>query len=173
MSLKEVCGGWANYSVVGLVHECKRISLGPRGSSPRRTIKILRYLQVLIKRLLAPESPDLRFLDILSTLAMPPVFQPSREARGSRSPLQPPPAQTERPTLRPGDVCVGCVVWLPSKDTSQRSIRCINDDCCGKGELDDGGYNHPVVVLKIRQENGSVVVGDLICTVACVNIFLL
>ncbi|PVH81861.1 hypothetical protein DL98DRAFT_570956 [Cadophora sp. DSE1049] len=95
---------------------------------------------------------------------MPPVFQPFGEARGSRSPLQPPPVQTDRPTLSPGDVCVGCIVWLPSKDGTRPSIRCINDDCCGKEELDDGGHNHPVVVLKIKQKKDSAVVGDLVTT---------
>ncbi|KAH7356418.1 hypothetical protein BKA65DRAFT_422649 [Rhexocercosporidium sp. MPI-PUGE-AT-0058] len=102
---------------------------------------------------------------------MPPVFQPFDEATASRGQLQPPPVHADNPPLIPGDVCVGCIVWLPPKDVNRPSIRCVNESCCGKRELDDGGHNHPVVVLKIRQKKGSIVIGDLICTVASVTTF--
>lgn len=61
-------------------------------------------------------------------------------------------------------------MWLPSKGLNGPSIRCVNEARCGK-ELDDGGHNHPVVVLKVRQKKGSSIVGDLICTIACITTF--
>ncbi|KAK0106866.1 hypothetical protein ONS95_003588 [Cadophora gregata] len=104
---------------------------------------------------------------------MLPISHHLEQARGSRTrrSLQPPRVHTERPALKLGEVCVGCIVWLPSKDVTQQTIRCINNGCCDQEELNDGGHNHPVVVLKITQKKGSDVLGDLVCTVACVTTF--
>ncbi|KAH9213955.1 hypothetical protein DL95DRAFT_462615 [Leptodontidium sp. 2 PMI_412] len=102
---------------------------------------------------------------------MSPIFQPIDEVRASHGHLQPPPIHTDKPHLNPGDVCVGCIVWLPPKDFTRPSFRCVNKNCCRNEELDDGGHNHPVVVLKIRQKKGSTVIGELICTVASVTTF--
>ncbi|CZT06977.1 uncharacterized protein RAG0_12547 [Rhynchosporium agropyri] len=72
----------------------------------------------------------------------------------------PPPndSQAYRPPLRPGGICVGCIVWLPNKENQGPSIKCRNDGCCENVELKDEGYNHPVVVLKIKQKKMSKVV---------------
>ncbi|KAG9246657.1 hypothetical protein BJ878DRAFT_270384 [Calycina marina] len=80
-------------------------------------------------------------------------------------------SQAYRPPLRPGDICVGCIVWLPIKENQGPSIKCRKDGCCGNGELKDGGYNHPVVVLKIKQNQRSSVCGDLVLTIAIMTSF--
>ncbi|EMR88680.1 hypothetical protein BcDW1_2673 [Botrytis cinerea BcDW1] len=89
----------------------------------------------------------------------------------STKPLTPPPSDENfpRPKVRSGDLCVGCIVWLPSEGFD-KSIKCCKRDCCGKG-LGEDGYNNPVVVLKIRQRKGSSIRGDLICYVANVTTF--
>lgn len=66
-------------------------------------------------------------------------------------------------------MCAGCIVWLPSKVLFAESIKCNKQNCSGE-ELDDDGYEHPVVVLGVKQKEGSRVPGDLICTVALVGI---
>ncbi len=77
----------------------------------------------------------------------------------------------ERPLVKAGDLCVGCIVWLPARNTEKKNIKCCRRDCCGNNELDDPFYDHPVVVIKIRQRKNSTVRGDLICFVACVRDF--
>jgi hypothetical protein len=79
-----------------------------------------------------------------------------------------PTRRTELPPVKMGDLCVGCIVWLPPRDSQSPAIKCSKAGCCGHGNLEDGGYNHSVVVLKIRQRKDSNVPGDLVCTVACV-----
>ncbi|ESZ92047.1 hypothetical protein SBOR_7577 [Sclerotinia borealis F-4128] len=74
-----------------------------------------------------------------------------------------------RPRVRSGDICVGCIVWLPS-DGRDKNIKCCKRNCCGKG-LGEDGYDSPVVVLKIRQRKGSSIRGDLICYVATITTF--
>ncbi len=83
----------------------------------------------------------------------------------------PPPndSQAYRPPLRPKDICVGCIVWLPIKENQGPSIKCRKDGCCGNEELKDEGYNHPIVVLKIKQKKRSKVCGDLVLTIALVS----
>jgi hypothetical protein len=46
---------------------------------------------------------------------------------------------------------------------------CNRHDCCGRVALEAEGYDHPVVVLKIRQSINSNILGDLVCTIACVG----
>ena len=79
-----------------------------------------------------------------------------------------PTRQTETPSVKMGDLCVGCIVWLPARDLQAPPIKCSKAGCCGHDDLEDPGYNHPAVVLKIRQRKNSNVPGDLVCTVACV-----
>ena len=78
-------------------------------------------------------------------------------------------SQAYRLPLRPGDICVGYIVWLPIKENQGPSIKCRKDGCCGNEELKDEGYNHPVVVLKIKQKNRSKVCGDLVLNIAIVS----
>ncbi len=77
-----------------------------------------------------------------------------------------------RPRLISGDVCVGCIVWLPPRKDHEPPILCKREGCCGGEVLQDEGYNHPVVVLKIRQSENSRVHGDLMCLVACVSVLI-
>ena len=80
------------------------------------------------------------------------------------------PTDQRSPPLRPGDVCVGCIVWLPPKRSQEGPILCNRHGCCGGAALKDKGYNHPVVVLRIQQAANSRKQGDLIFTIACVRI---
>ncbi|KAH8684253.1 hypothetical protein BGZ60DRAFT_547726 [Tricladium varicosporioides] len=82
-----------------------------------------------------------------------------------------PEARWKRPKLSERELCVGCIVWLPERGTQQVGIKCNNSFCCGESELGDKGYNHPAVVLSIKQKHGSTIVGDLTCSVACVTSF--
>jgi hypothetical protein len=85
------------------------------------------------------------------------------------SSLPPPPNDecSPRPKVRSCDLCVGCIVWLPS-DSCDKSVKCCKKNCCGK-VLGEDAYNSPVVVLKIRQRKGSSVRGDIMCYVANVS----
>ncbi|PMD43867.1 hypothetical protein L207DRAFT_562965 [Hyaloscypha variabilis F] len=75
------------------------------------------------------------------------------------------------PALIPGDVCVGCIVWLPPKLPHEEDVSCNRHGCCCGTFLKARGYNHPVIVLKIQQRANSRIPGDLICTVACATSF--
>lgn len=110
------------------------------------------------------------FLIGSNIISMPP--QSSRANAGAR--IAPPPAagNNDRSDINVSDLCVGCIIWLPSKDSLHDNIKCDKDQCCGGGDLGEGGYNHPVIVLRIKQRPGSRVSGDLICSVACVSICL-
>ncbi|KAH6700618.1 hypothetical protein BKA61DRAFT_529714 [Leptodontidium sp. MPI-SDFR-AT-0119] len=96
-----------------------------------------------------------------------------RQSRTAASSSGPPPndSQAYRPPLRSEDICVGCIVWLPIKENHGPSIKCRKDGCCGNEELKDEGYNHPVVVLKIKQKKRSKVCGDLVLTIAIMTSF--
>ncbi|KAF8855501.1 hypothetical protein BDZ45DRAFT_502496 [Acephala macrosclerotiorum] len=95
----------------------------------------------------------------------------TRPHRASSGPLVlPNNGQNSRPRVDPKDLCIGCTVWLPPKLEHNSSITCNKENCCGR-ELEDGGYDHPVVVMKIRQREGSYTRGDVICTIACVTTF--
>ncbi|KAF7855389.1 hypothetical protein EAF04_010132 [Stromatinia cepivora] len=94
----------------------------------------------------------------------------SRELKTAKPLLAPPNDEhCPRPRVRSGDLCVGCIVWLPL-DGYDKSIKCCKRKCCGKGLAEDG-YNNPVVVLKIRQRKGSSIRGDIICYVAAITTF--
>ncbi|PMD55474.1 uncharacterized protein K444DRAFT_491821, partial [Hyaloscypha bicolor E] len=73
--------------------------------------------------------------------------------------------------LRKGDVCVGCIVWLPPRKSHDDPVLCNRPDCCGRVALEPEGYDHPVVVLKIWQSINSNILGDLVCTIACATTF--
>lgn len=77
-----------------------------------------------------------------------------------------------RALIEAKDLCVGCIVWLPSRVESNENIKCNKQNCCN-ADLETGGYEHPVVVLSIRQKEGSHTRGDLVCTVACVWLFFI
>jgi hypothetical protein len=95
---------------------------------------------------------------------------PSARNKKQRKPVTdslPSEVQNNRASLRAGDICVGCIVWLPEQLLNDQSLQCIQSNC---GEvLDVRGYNHPVVVLSIRQNEISKVSGDLITSIALVN----
>lgn len=95
----------------------------------------------------------------------------SRESKSLKF-ISPPPNDENCPRtkVRSGDLCVGCIVWLPS-DGNDKSLKCCKRNCCGKGLAEDE-YNNPVAVLKIRQRKGSSIRGDLICYVATVGLCL-
>ncbi|PMD28802.1 hypothetical protein L207DRAFT_642860 [Hyaloscypha variabilis F] len=58
-----------------------------------------------------------------------------------------------RPEVRIEHLGEGCIVWLPAKDENETgTITCIRDSCCSNRELTKEGYNHPVLVLKIKQD---------------------
>ncbi|TVY15317.1 hypothetical protein LARI1_G009302 [Lachnellula arida] len=79
--------------------------------------------------------------------------------------------ESSRSQVQPGDLCAGCIVWLPPKKAFDSEIRCSCRACEGAEELREGGYNHPVVVLRLRQRQNSSVPGDLICDIACMTTF--
>lgn len=76
--------------------------------------------------------------------------------------------QDSRPRIDPKDLCIGCIVWLPPGSGYQIRVACDRENCCDE-KLDDAGYDHPVVVVKIRQREGSYTPGDVVCSVACVR----
>lgn len=74
-----------------------------------------------------------------------------------------------RPRVQAKDLCVGCIIWLPPKDSLNSVVTCVCAKCAVPEELEAAGYNHPVVVLRIRQKPQSTTVGDLVCDIACVR----
>ena len=100
---------------------------------------------------------------------MPDVHHGISDSSASRSATPPSAGPNNRPRIKPADLCVGCIVWLPQKDGQNGSILCSRENCCGGDELEDRGYNHPVVVLRIQQRSGSRTCGDLTCSVAPVS----
>ncbi|KAH6663405.1 hypothetical protein B0J14DRAFT_609396 [Halenospora varia] len=81
------------------------------------------------------------------------------------------PTTVERPRILPADLCVGCIVWLPKKELDRDDIYCNCRWCEYPFELNEDGYNHPVVVLRITQRKGSSIPGDVLCDVACITTF--
>ncbi|KAH8685459.1 hypothetical protein BGZ60DRAFT_395218 [Tricladium varicosporioides] len=77
----------------------------------------------------------------------------------------------ERPRVQPVDLCTGCIVWLPKKEPDRDEIYCNCGWCEYPFELNEDGYNHPVVVLRIKQRKGSSIPGDVLCDVACITTF--
>ncbi|KAE8448939.1 hypothetical protein EG329_008735 [Mollisiaceae sp. DMI_Dod_QoI] len=95
----------------------------------------------------------------------------TRSHRASSAPAVPQNSGNNgRSPLEPKDLCVGCIVWLPSRVESDGGIKCNKQNCCDGG-LDNDAYDHPVVIVNIRQREGSYIKGDLICTVACVTTY--
>jgi hypothetical protein len=86
----------------------------------------------------------------------------SYEADGNAI-VRPPPSNNRnpRPRIKVQQLVVGCIVWLPSRGDDDKSIKCIAEFCCYGQELQDGGYNHPVVVLKVSPNN----FGDAVCSI--------
>lgn len=102
------------------------------------------------------------------------LFDQLDHAYGSALHAPPSPSRNvKRRKIRPADLCAGCIVWLPAKHDSNGGIKCCCARCPVAEGLDDGGYNHPVIVLKICQATDSNVRGNLVCEVACVSSSLL
>src|SRR5438045_24214 len=76
---------------------------------------------------------------------------------------------TNRASLRPEDVCVGGIVWLPSKSVESDDLYYQSRDGLTMGKLDDRGYDHPVIVLSVHQRTGSRVTGDITVSIALVR----
>ncbi|TGO58266.1 hypothetical protein BELL_1301g00010 [Botrytis elliptica] len=78
----------------------------------------------------------------------------TRSRHATRISRRSPPRETHsgvgiRPSLKKNDLCVGCIVWLPSKLESDGELVCNRGKSCCNGRcLDDEGYNHPVVILE-------------------------
>ncbi|KAF7898638.1 hypothetical protein EAF00_005084 [Botryotinia globosa] len=93
----------------------------------------------------------------------------TRSRHATRISRRSPPRETHsgvgiRPNLKKNDICVGCIVWLPSKLESDGDLVCNRGKTCCNGRcLNHEGYNHPVVILEHE--------GD-ICSVAMVEICL-
>ncbi|TGO23535.1 hypothetical protein BPAE_0129g00190 [Botrytis paeoniae] len=95
----------------------------------------------------------------------------TRSRHATRVSRRSPPRETHsgagiRSNLKKNDICVGCIVWLPSKLESDGDLVCNRGKSCCNGRcLNDEGYNHPVVILE--HEDG-------VCSVAMVeNLFFL
>ena len=99
-----------------------------------------------------------------------PATRISREAGGNAI-MRPPPSnnQNQRSRIKVQHLKVGCIVWLPSREDDDESIKCIRELCCSNQELQDGGYNHPVVVLKVSPNN----FGDAVYSIVQVRHFYL
>ncbi|TGO51854.1 hypothetical protein BCON_0153g00210 [Botryotinia convoluta] len=78
----------------------------------------------------------------------------TRSRHATRISRRSPPRETHsgvgiRLSLKKNDICVGCIVWLPSKLESDGDLVCNRGKSCCNGRcLDDEGYNHPVVILE-------------------------
>jgi hypothetical protein len=79
--------------------------------------------------------------------------------------------QTERPRVNFTDLCVGCIVWLPVKTELNGGIKCNCAACIPAVDLEDGGYGHPVVVVRIRLNVTSrPLTITTVCDVVCVKL---
>jgi hypothetical protein len=88
--------------------------------------------------------------------------------------VSPPKTSTSRPTtnrsvVRPGDVCVGCILWLPERPDNSADIYCSKTGQV----LGPNGYDHPVVVTGVKQKSGSRQEGDLVITIAMVSQYII
>lgn len=77
----------------------------------------------------------------------------------------PPNNRNSRPHIKVQHLGVGCIVWLPSRGDDDKGIKCIREFCCSNRELQGGGYDHPVVVLKVSPNN----FGDAVCSIVQVR----
>ena len=60
---------------------------------------------------------------------------------------------------------VGRIVWLLSREDDNKSIKCIREFCSSNRELSEGGYNYPVVVIKVNPNS----FGDIVCSITQVS----
>jgi hypothetical protein len=90
----------------------------------------------------------------------------SHEASGNAI-IRPSPLNNRRPRphVKVQHLGVGCIVWLPARRDENKSIKCIREFCCSNGELQEGGYDHPVVVLKVSSNN----LGDAVYSIVTVR----
>lgn len=90
--------------------------------------------------------------------------RPQRRPERLATPSDVLPTNNLRPEVRIEQLGEGCIVWLPAKDENEPgTITSIRNSCCSNRELTKGGYNHPVLLLKIKQ--------DGICSFAQASIF--
>ena len=96
-----------------------------------------------------------------------PVTRSTHEAGGMA--ITPPSLSNNwnpRPNINAQEFGVGCIVWLPSRgDDDGKNIKCIREFCCSHRELQEGGYNHPVVVVTLSTNN----FGDAVCSIVKVR----
>ncbi|KAH6679310.1 hypothetical protein B0J14DRAFT_294746 [Halenospora varia] len=79
--------------------------------------------------------------------------RPQRRPERQAPPSDVLPTNNLRPEVRIEQLGEGCIVWLPAKDENEPgTITCIRNSCCSNRELTKGGYNHPVLLLKIKQD---------------------
>ncbi|EPE35912.1 hypothetical protein GLAREA_05250 [Glarea lozoyensis ATCC 20868] len=73
--------------------------------------------------------------------------------------------QDDRPVVKITDLCVGCIVWLPAKSELNGGIKCTCTGCIQAVDLEDPGYNHPVLVVRIQlSDNLAETVCDVLTT---------
>lgn len=74
----------------------------------------------------------------------------------------------ELPVL-PEEICVGSVVWLRQRFYKDEDITCVRPRHCDGFKLENEGYRHLLVILKIWQRSGSAEPGDLMLGVSDVS----
>jgi hypothetical protein len=74
--------------------------------------------------------------------------------------------QQDRPVVKITDLCVGGIVWLPVKSELNGGIKCSCTDCGPAIDLEDLGYNHPVLVVRIKLNDN---LSETVCDVVCVS----
>lgn len=83
-------------------------------------------------------------------------------------------------TVNPAHVCVGSILWLLPDSMAQeeeREILCNrrdphsvgNGNNCNSTKIRPEGWDHPVLVLDIKQRSDSTTLGDIVCTVVPVR----
>ncbi|KAG9229062.1 hypothetical protein BJ875DRAFT_475893 [Amylocarpus encephaloides] len=73
-----------------------------------------------------------------------------------------------RSRLPANELCVGCIVWLPAKKTHHSDIHCVSESCPTQEALDEGGYDHPDLVVRIWDDSPDTS-GSLICDILCLT----
>jgi hypothetical protein len=79
--------------------------------------------------------------------------------------------------LDPRDVRVGEICYLQDADLCPITAYCDRADVhegensrvCQGTRLRHGAFSHPVVIIEVKQNPGSTVVGDLVCRVSPVS----
>jgi hypothetical protein len=79
-----------------------------------------------------------------------------------------PPRRNSNPITRghlsESHLAISSIVFVPSKDPSKKNCACVIPNC-QRRHLDDKGYNHPAVVLDIRDERS---IGGELTALCCI-----